>query len=70
MNERIKELALQAGAGEWGDSIVPAMMDVEKFAELIINSVLAEVREEVQYEYDWKLADAVSDRVKKHFGVE
>jgi len=36
MNERIRELALQAGAGEWGDSIVPAMMDVEKFAELLI----------------------------------
>ena len=70
MNERIRELAKQAGAGEWGESIVPAMMDVEKFAQLIINSVLAEVREEVQYEYDWKLADAVSDRVKKHFGVE
>ena len=70
MNERIQELAKQAGAGEWGDSIVPAMMDVEKFSELLINSVLAEVREEVQYEYDWKLADAVSDRVKKHFGIE
>jgi predicted alternative tryptophan synthase beta-subunit len=27
MNERIKELAKQAGAGEWGDSVIPAMMD-------------------------------------------
>lgn len=36
MNERIKELAIEAGAGEWGDSIVPAMMDIEKFAQLII----------------------------------
>ncbi len=35
MNERIRELAIQAGAGEWGDSAVPAMMDIEKFAELI-----------------------------------
>ena len=36
MNERIKELAVQAGAGEWGDSVVPAMMNIEKFAELIV----------------------------------
>ena len=36
MNQLIKELALQAGAGEWGDSVVPAMMDIEKFAELIM----------------------------------
>lgn len=26
MNERIRKLAIQSGAGEWGDSIVPAMM--------------------------------------------
>jgi hypothetical protein len=36
MNERIEELAKQAGAGEWGDSVIPAMMDIERFAELIV----------------------------------
>ena len=36
MNERIKELAVQAGAGEWGDSVIAATMDIEKFAELIV----------------------------------
>lgn len=36
MNERIRELALAAGAGEWGDSVIPAMMDIEKFTRLII----------------------------------
>jgi hypothetical protein len=35
MNERIKELAVQAGADEWGDSVVPAMMNIEKFAALV-----------------------------------
>ena len=35
MNERIRELAIKAGAGAWGDSVVPAMMDIEKFAELV-----------------------------------
>jgi hypothetical protein len=35
MNERIKQLAVQAGAGEWGDSVVPAMMNIEKFAALV-----------------------------------
>jgi len=36
MNERIRELALAAGAGEWGDSVIPAMMDIEKFTWLIV----------------------------------
>jgi hypothetical protein len=35
MNLRIKELARQAGAGEWGDSVAPAMMNIEKFAALV-----------------------------------
>ena len=35
MKERIKQLAVQAGAGEWGDSVVPAMMNIEKFAALV-----------------------------------
>jgi hypothetical protein len=42
MNKLIKELALQAGAGEWGDSVIPAMMSVEKFAGLIRNDALEE----------------------------
>jgi hypothetical protein len=41
----------------------------EKFAELIISSVMAEVRDEVQYQSGWTLADIVTERVKKEFGV-
>lgn len=36
MKQKIRELAIQAGAGEWGDAVVPAMMDIEKFADLIV----------------------------------
>ena len=36
MNERIRELALEAGAGEWDDAVIPAMMDIEKFSELLV----------------------------------
>ena len=83
MNERIRELALQAEklkrdevsyrerlhnrylTGDMEEEIFR-----EKFAQLIVGDCLEQVRDEVQYEYDWKLADAVSERVKKHFGVE
>lgn len=53
MNSKIKELALQAGAGEWGDSVVPAMIDIEKFAELIIEecqNVISDVYREMPLE--------------------
>jgi len=40
MNERLKQLAKQAGAGEWGDSVIPAMMNIEKFAELIVQECI------------------------------
>jgi hypothetical protein len=30
---------------------------------------MEEVRDEVQYEYDWTIADIVTERVKKAFGV-
>ena len=37
MNERIKQLAIEAGAMEWGDSVIPATMDIEAFVKLILN---------------------------------
>lgn len=66
MNERIQELAKQAGAGEWGDSIVPAMMDVEKFAELIVREC-AGVGYDASY---FECALNVSNKILEHFGVE
>ena len=81
MNERIRELYRQAHsirhydgdpAREGNPPTVYWQGDVsaERFAQLIVKECLEQVRDEVQYEYDWKLADAVSERVKKHFGVE
>ena len=70
MNKRIQELAEQAWdatavSPEFGHPVSFA----EKFAELLIAAVMAEVRDEVQYEYDWTIADIVTERVKKTFVV-
>ena len=32
----IMDLAEEAGATSWGDSTIPATMDIERFAELIL----------------------------------
>ena len=64
MNQRIEKLAKKAGAGEWGDSIVPAMMDVEKFAQLI-------VLECANYaSRNWEHGHLLAQDLKTHFGVE
>ena len=65
MNKRIQELAIEAGAGEWGDSVVPAMMDIEKFAELIVK----ECANRATWAQDTNAKD-VGGEVLKHFGVE
>jgi hypothetical protein len=68
MNERIKQLAEQAGMGPWGvgnDDNVSEI--VEKFAELIVK--------ECGVALSPMLRDMVSrgqafDLIKRHFGVE
>lgn len=70
MNERIREIESQA----WDqvnrtDGLVRTDDFNQKFAELLIAAVMAEVRDEVQYEYGWTLADAITERVKKEFGA-
>ena len=67
MNERIRLLALQAGAtvmerSGWTD-YGTLDLDVEKFAELIIKEC-AEVAE------DYDGAHYVGTEIQKHFGVE
>jgi hypothetical protein len=68
MNERIRELAEQAGAGEWGDSVIPAMMDIEKFAELIVRECL-EICKERERPNLYGVRE-VETAILKHFGVE
>ena len=70
MNERIKELAVQAGAGEWGDSVIAATMDIEKFAELIVRECCNIVSDEVECVYHFDNQHPVVARLKEHFGVE
>ena len=76
MNERIRQLALQAGLvrnGDWGmkrwegprsDSI--SDQDLEKFAELIVREC-AGVGYDASY---YECALNVSNKIKQHFGVE
>jgi hypothetical protein len=79
MNERIEQLARLAtnnmlsydAEGEWRLS----QKEAEKFAELIIISILDEVRTELHREfdwvgYDWEMADIITARVNQIFGVE
>jgi hypothetical protein len=70
MNERIEQLARQCT--EYITGTLDGdfeKFDYKKFAELLISEVMNVVRDEVQYEYDWALADIVTERVKKEFGV-
>ena len=62
MNQRIKELARQSGIsilyeydGYDGHAAVANLADIEKFAELIVESVLDQVKERAYYtgDRDW-----------------
>jgi len=73
MNERIKELAEQAGGiqhDEDGDELTPILVgkDLEKFAELIVRecAVVAHNTAEGETTYGWM----VGNKIKEHFGVE
>ena len=71
MNKLLQKLANQCRTeyhDRHGDYI--EQFDEEKFAEMLIRECLEQVRDEVQYEHDWKLANDVVKRVLEHFGVE
>ena len=79
MNERIKELAEQAGAEPTPFSNVLALVgnDIEKFAELIVgecaelsvNSQYANTKSEYYEGFNEALVYA-GNKIRKHFGVE
>jgi hypothetical protein len=76
MNERIKELALQADAiilGSVQSKSAGLLIEKweQKFAELIIQECV-EVMRLVPYDTDREFGDEIiyQDAVKKHFGVE
>ena len=75
MNERIKELALQAGASYYNTYTGPLLSpkDIEKFAELIVSQMLdiTDAHTEVfQTDRDRALIEHIKKSVKQHFGVE
>ena len=82
MNERIKQLAEQAGIGPWGITIDKSTEIFQKFAELIVRECAEEIKHlRMKYdthrdvepeENDWYI-DAFLQaevRLKEHFGVE
>ena len=80
MNERIRQLAEQLdpvatignwGRVEWADNVYPqlddkmyAAIDLEKFAELIVEESI-KVMKENDYHGGW-----LGEKIKQHFGVE
>ena len=83
MNERIRELAEQAGLKyhNWitnesniddGDFKYPRLEDYEKFAELIVRECAITVIDgcEMRNAEDVKRAEYHAKRIKQHFGVE
>jgi hypothetical protein len=70
MNERIKELAEQAGMVIIEDRFSTYLPFVEKFAELIVRDCLDIVN---RHEYSYHEADPLwetAQLIKEHFGVE
>ena len=62
MNERIKELAEQAGFPAWTQKTIG--FELEKFAELIVKETLQVARAGIEF------GDGMEDAVYKYFGVE
>jgi hypothetical protein len=61
MNERIKELYIKTLSEECSN---PALVDIEKFAELIVRECVG-----IADEYDGA-GSTIVNRIKQHFGVE
>ncbi len=78
MNQRIKELALQAGAvnvWEWAsdDVLDTKNMDAKKFAELIVReciNIIKPIETDPVLQYKWLNFYDKENRLKEHFGVE
>ena len=68
MNEKIKELAEQAGMGPWGigNGYEPDGI-VKKFAELIVGECTDLVQ---KYMTRWPEDHELTKQIKEHFGVE
>ena len=73
MNKRIKTMWEEATGSVWpchGKLTAGESEDnLKKFAELIIQDILKEIYDDVQYITDFDTADHLVTSVEKHFGV-
>jgi RNA binding exosome subunit len=73
MNERIRELAEQAGIGFWGNRIIifdfsaDSEEVIQKFAELVVNECAQFVEDKFDFIGDEII---VKERMLEHFGVK
>ena len=72
MNERIRELAEQAGAVYSNDHAVSLLDDeIEKLAELIVKECISALEEKIYRSIDHEGDEIWIDLIlKEHFGVE
>ena len=65
MNERIKQLAIEAGF-----YANPDVEKFEKFAELIVRECVRYFNEDYERDFDTLWREDLSKGIKEHFGVE
>jgi len=68
MNQRIRELANQAGCSI--DGMGYGEGNVEKFAELIVRECVRYFNEDYQRDFDTLWREDLTKGIKEHFGVK
>jgi len=68
MNERIRELAHEAGLPTYNPEGVPTKL--EKLAELIVRECVRYFNEDYQRDFSTLWREDLSKGIKDHFGVE
>ena len=79
MNERIKQLSIQAGFPEWSNHAIE--FELEQFAELIVRECIDKIttydlvpghsaKWEDIYDIHTRLLQDLGEELKEHFGVE
>ena len=72
MNERIRELAEQAGASRRAGvgGLVFRDAELKKFAELIVRECMEQVWYTREDGINGNISEVIKERMKQHFGVE
>jgi hypothetical protein len=68
MNERIRDLAHEAGLPTYNPEGIPTKL--EKFAELIVRECMEQVWYTREDGINGNVSQVIKDRIKEHFGVE